>query len=380
MNNPDISVVIPTLGRTAVVRDCLESLLRQEFSNFQIIIVSDSVNEIRRLAEEYRALRISCVQQAGKGLVTARNSGLLHAQGSIVSFIDDDVVLDKSWTKEILHSFASSAQVGGVSGPTIIPQELINNRDILAFHNKIKGGLSRRSKTAALPAKRDPVGQKILVRDRPLMEPRRFGRDRSVGISPRRGEEVGSLGLQPEGSPFWKLLGKLYAYFVLENQPSGVGRIFKSGAFSLGANYAESSKLTGEIEVDYLEACNMSFRRDILDKIGGFSGEYKGIGDWSEPDLAFRVKEAGFRLIFNPRAIVYHHISQKGVFQQRGADSYQRMRNFIYFYFKWIKPNTPEKCIRFAFNLLFLNLYWCYKFLQTGRVEWLSGIRGIFKF
>jgi hypothetical protein len=38
------------------------------------------------------------------------------------------------------------------------------------------------------------------------MESRRFGRDKSVGIPPRRGEEAGNLGLQPEGAPFFSLI------------------------------------------------------------------------------------------------------------------------------------------------------------------------------
>ena len=123
-----------------------------------------------------------------------------------------------------------------------------------------------------------------------------------------------------------------------------------------------------------MEACNMSFRRDILQKVGGFSSEYKGVGDWSEPDLAFKVRKLGYKLFFNPKAGLEHNLSQEGVFTKRGQDSYQRARNFLHFYFKWIKPNTPAKFLLFGANLLFLNLYWCYKFIQTGKAEWLGGI------
>ena len=122
----------------------------------------------------------------------------------------------------------------------------------------------------------------------------------------------------------------------------------------------------------------MSFRKDILDDIGGFSREYGGIGDWSEPDLAFRVKASGYKLVFNPKAVVRHCISQGGVFKERGSDSYRRMKNFINFYFKWIKPNTLEKFIRFSINLTFLNLYWFYKFIRSGRIQWLKGIPASF--
>jgi len=317
MNNPDISVVIPTLGRAEVLKECLDCLSRQEFKNFEVIIVTDSTDELTHLLDRYRELSISIVQQKSRGLTFARNSGLFSAKGKIVSFIDDDVLVSECWARELLNSFNSQTNVGGLSGPTIIPLERAKDRDILSFHNQKK--------------------------------------------------------------PTWKMIEKFYTYFVLENQPYSIGKIFKSGAFSLGSNYSESSKLSGEIEVDYLEACNMSYRKAILDNIGGFSPAYRGIGDWSEPDLAFRVREAGYKLVFNPKAAVTHNISQKGVFNQRGKDSCQRMLNFINFYFKWIKPNTLRKAVGFGTNLIFLNMYWCYKYLQTRNSYWLYGLWGTIK-
>lgn len=315
MNNPVISVIIPTLGRISDLRGCLDSLSKQALRNFEILIITDNKDELAHLLDSSKEFNIFILEENNAGLASARNRGLLNAKGRIVTFIDDDVLPGEHWTQELLNSF-NNQDVGGVSGPTIIPLEKLNSRDLLSFHNKT--------------------------------------------------------------NRVWQIIAKIYNYLILENQPYHIGKIFKSGAFSLGANYIESSNLPEEIEVDYLEACNMSFRKCVLDEIGGFSYEYKGIGDWSEPDLAFRVKDAGYRLIFNSKAKVIHNISQKGVFNQRGKDSYQRMLNFINFYFKWIKANTPEKVVRFVFNLLFLNLYWIYKFFQTAKLDWLSGIKGTF--
>jgi len=318
MNNPDISIVIPTLGRIAILEHCLDSLLNQKFANFEVIIVTNNLKEAEFIRLKYKQLDISIIEQKEEGLAYARNLGFYNAKGKIISFIDDDVVLSLDWTKEILNTFSTSDNIGGVSGPTIIPESLINNRDILSFHSKIKRNI------------------------------------------------------------LWGLIGKIYMRLVLENQADAIGKIFRSGAFSLGSNYKESTALPSIIEVGYLEACNMSFKKAILDKTGGFSLEYKGIGDWSEPDLAFRIKKSGYRLVFSAKAVLSHNISQQGVFKQRGKDSYQRMINFIHFYFKWIKPNTPDKALRFSLNLVFLNLYWVYKFLQTRQPDWLLGIRGTF--
>lgn len=317
MSKPDISVIIPTSRKTEELESCLGALSRQTLLNFEVIVVAKDIEKLMHFKESFRGLNLVFVpEKEKKGLASARNLGLSHAKSRVISFIDDDVIVSEDWSKQVLATFDKSADIGGVSGPTIIPQESLGNRDILAFHSKIQKNI------------------------------------------------------------FWKIIGNIYTYFVLENQSSAIGRIFKSGAFSLGPNYMESTKITSDIEVDYLEACNMSFRKDILDKIGGFSLEYKGVGDWSEPDLAFRVKKEGYRLVFDPRAVVYHHISQQRVYGDKGGDSYQRTKNFIYFYFKWIRPNTLDKAVRLSANLMFINLYWCYKFFQSKNKDWLYGIWG----
>ena len=119
----------------------------------------------------------------------------------------------------------------------------------------------------------------------------------------------------------------------------------------------------------------MCFRRQILQGLQGFDDSYTGTGEWNEPDFSFRVRRRGYRLVFNPRAITEHRISQSGVYQAR-TNSYERSLNFLLFYFRWIKPNTPDKFFRFSLNLAFINLYWVYKFIECGNVNWLDGIRG----
>lgn len=313
---PELSVVIPTLGRPEVLDNCLSALARQTYKSFEVVVVSGDREGLHSLGASYPQLTLRIVAQDAPGLVAARNRGLQEARADRVSFIDDDCVPSPEWAGQLVRTFSQDASIGGVSGPTQIPEDSRQKRDILAFHQR-------------------------------LTQP---------GV--------------------WRLLGGIYSSVVLENQPRAVGRIFKSGAFSLGANYADALNLPEETQVDYLEACNMSFRRDALLAAGGFASCYGGIGDWSEPDAAFRIRAQGLKLIFNPRAVVIHKISQAGVFRQRGNDSRQRMINFITFYRRWIKWDRIEKCWRFAVNLVFLNLYWCYKFIQTGKPGWLGGIVG----
>ncbi|TBR17622.1 glycosyltransferase family 2 protein [bacterium] len=313
-----VSVVIPTLGRSNVLETCLDSLRKQANKDFEVVIATDKKEKLQYLSGKYPDLKIILTEQAQKGLAPARNAGLSSASGNIVSFIDDDVTIEPQWIDELIKAFGSASDIGGVSGPTLISDSDLCKRDIMIFHQMIKKNL------------------------------------------------------------FLKFIGEIYSHFVLEGDPYAVGRICNSGFFSLGSNYPESTRITGYQKVDYLEACNMSFRHDVLNKTGGFSLDYKGVGEWSEPDLAFRVKNEGFKLIFNPKAVVHHHISQQGVFKDRGINVGLRSENFIHFYFLWIKPDNFTKAVSFGFNLLFINAYWFYKFIQTGSFGWLGGLRGTF--
>ncbi len=66
---------------------------------------------------------------------------------------------------------------------------------------------------------------------------------------------------------------------------------------------------TKEQEVDFVYGCNMSFRRKVLEQVGGFDERFKKI--FEEVDLSRRVKKYG-KLIFAPKALVYHHRAPRG--------------------------------------------------------------------
>lgn len=162
------------------------------------------------------------------------------------------------------------------------------------------------------------------------------------------------------------LINKIYNWIVLENKPFDYARLYKSGGFSLGSTFEIAKKLPSSFECDYLEGCNMAYRTDVVRKLGGFDENYGGCGDWSEPDLAFRVKQVGYKLIYHPKAYLYHNISL-----QRGdiTDTHQRQLNFMRFHKKWFGWNW-----RYAVNLLFINGYYIKKAIKERNTKWLGGI------
>jgi GT2 family glycosyltransferase len=92
------------------------------------------------------------------------------------------------------------------------------------------------------------------------------------------------------------------------------GRLSAWGQWSLKAT---SKRCRYEGEVEYLEACNMSFEREAFWSVNGFDEHYRGIGDWSEPDLCFRLRAKGHKLWFSRDAVVEHRPSQSGAYKKR---------------------------------------------------------------
>ena len=93
---PLVSVVVPAYGVEAYLPACLDSLIAQTWPTWQAIVVDDgSPDRSGEIAEAYAARdsRIRVVHVANGGLGSARNVGVGHATGSLLTFLDSDDVL-----------------------------------------------------------------------------------------------------------------------------------------------------------------------------------------------------------------------------------------------------------------------------------------------
>jgi glycogen(starch) synthase len=116
---------------------------------------------------------------------------------------------------------------------------------------------------------------------------------------------------------------------------SDIGKVFSSGLVI--GNF--DIPLQRQIEVDSLIGCNMSFRRELLSKIGGFDENYAEYCYRDETDLCIRIRRLGYMLIYNSKAVVWHKNKGKNFSQEvrgknSGQGSYWYVRNNVYFYFK----------------------------------------------
>ncbi len=90
---PQISIIIPVYNVEPYIRRCLDSIKSQTFENFEVIIVDDSSPDGSiKIAEEFVKSdpRFTVITRENGGVSAARNTGLQHAIGKYIAFIDGD--------------------------------------------------------------------------------------------------------------------------------------------------------------------------------------------------------------------------------------------------------------------------------------------------
>ncbi|PSR11909.1 MAG: hypothetical protein DA408_11255 [Bacteroidetes bacterium] len=91
-NDVLFSIIIPTYNRASILPRAIESVITQDFSNWELIIIDDGSTDTTR-AEVEKFLkdgRISYFWQKNKELNAARNTGIKLAKGTYLAFLDDD--------------------------------------------------------------------------------------------------------------------------------------------------------------------------------------------------------------------------------------------------------------------------------------------------
>jgi glycosyltransferase involved in cell wall biosynthesis len=108
--NPKVSVIIPTYNRSVEVRNAIESVLCQTFTDFEVVVVDDgSSDDTGKILRETYGDRIRYYFQTNQGLSAALNKGLAEARGEWVAFLDSDDLWEKEkleWQFKALEQFS----------------------------------------------------------------------------------------------------------------------------------------------------------------------------------------------------------------------------------------------------------------------------------
>jgi glycosyltransferase involved in cell wall biosynthesis len=93
---PKISIVIPLYNKELCIRDTINSVISQSFSDYEIIIVDDgSTDNSVSVVENINNIKIKLIKTKNKGVSSARNIGVINALGEYIFFLDaDDIILN----------------------------------------------------------------------------------------------------------------------------------------------------------------------------------------------------------------------------------------------------------------------------------------------
>jgi GT2 family glycosyltransferase len=122
---PLISVIVATHDREGMLRQCLDSLLRNGYPRAEIIVVDNAPanDAARTLVRGRYAGRVRYLREPVAGLARAHNTGLAAARGELCAFTDDDTLADPAWLTSLAAAFAGDRRIGCVTG-LILPAEL----------------------------------------------------------------------------------------------------------------------------------------------------------------------------------------------------------------------------------------------------------------
>jgi GT2 family glycosyltransferase len=228
---PKVSVVVCAYNAADTIGECLESIGRLTYPDFETIVVNDGSRDgTGEIAHRFPNVKVIDIPNGG--LSAARNVGLAEATGEIVAYTDADVRVDSEWLSYLVQPFLTSDVVGS-GGSNVVPAD-------------------------------DPLVAQCVAR--------------------------------APGGPTHVLLDDRIA--------------------------------------EHVPGCNMAFRRDALNAIGGFNPIYLRAGD--DVDVCWRLQMKGWRIGFAPSALVWHrHRSSIRAYwrQQVGYGEGQQ----------WLIPHHPDK-------------------------------------
>ncbi len=93
---PETSVIIPTYNRLPFLREAVESVLKQTYQDFELIVVDDGSTDSTAIYARENAAHLKYIFQKNQGPSAARNRGIKAAQGEFITFLDSDDLWQKN--------------------------------------------------------------------------------------------------------------------------------------------------------------------------------------------------------------------------------------------------------------------------------------------
>lgn len=106
---PQISIIVPVYNVEPYLRRCVDSILAQTFTDFELILVDDgSPDNCGVICDEYARIdsRVKVIHQENKGQAAARNAAVREADGDWISFVDADDLIHSAYLSVLLSAIS----------------------------------------------------------------------------------------------------------------------------------------------------------------------------------------------------------------------------------------------------------------------------------
>ena len=109
---PKVSIIIPVYQAEKYIKSCIDSILGQSFSDFELLLIDDgSTDQSGAICDNYAHMdkRIKVIHQKNAGVSAARNTGLEICCGEYITFVDADDSIDSGFLEYAVNVVSDSA-------------------------------------------------------------------------------------------------------------------------------------------------------------------------------------------------------------------------------------------------------------------------------
>lgn len=139
-----VSLIVPVYNVENYIRKCIESILKQTYTNIEILLIDDgSMDESGKICDEYARIdsKIKVFHTTNNGVSNARNFGIKKANGDYLMFVDADDFIEKEMVEKMIANIKDSEMVicgyWEVFKNLNVKHNVIENEEIINFEEAI---------------------------------------------------------------------------------------------------------------------------------------------------------------------------------------------------------------------------------------------------
>jgi len=141
---PNVSVVIPTYNRSNLVREAIESVLRQSYTDVEVLVVDDgSTDDTHSIVQQIPDSRIKYYYKENGGPSSARNLGLFKSKGLYISFMDSDDLWPPKYLETMTDQLEANKDFGAAYSRVICIQQDGTEKDMSADGRYFSGWMAK---------------------------------------------------------------------------------------------------------------------------------------------------------------------------------------------------------------------------------------------